>query len=237
MNRKSTASKIMTLLGAGTVALAFAGAPAALAQSKPAKPAEHVNQPEKSPEVKKETTKKIVAAKVGEKAPPFSLFDTEGKEHSLSSLAGKVVVLEWFNPDCPVVKKYHESSKTVNELFTTYSTKDVVFLAINSGGTGEQGSGKERNTKAKKDFALEFPILLDESGVTGKAYGAKATPTAIIIGKDGTIAYWGAIDDESGSGKSGKTNYVAKALDELLAGKPVTTKHTKATGCNVKYKG
>lgn len=239
MNRRSPTQKLLALFAAGAAALAFVGAPAALAQNKPAKAPEHAKQPEKAPEIKKDkqATKKIEAAKVGEKAPPFSLFDTEGKEHSLASLAGKIVVIEWFNPDCPVVKKYHESSKTVNELYTTYSTKDVVFLAINSGGTGEQGSGKERNTKAKKDFALEFPILLDESGHTGKAYGAKATPTAIIIGKDGTIAYWGAIDDESGSGKSGKTNYVAKALDELLAGKPVTTKQTKATGCQVKYKG
>ena len=232
MNTKSASKNVLTLLSAGVIALAFAGAPSALAQSKPAKAAETPKQPE----VKKESGKKVEAAKVGDKAPAISLFDTEGKEHTLASLAGKIVVLEWFNPDCPVVKNYHASNKTVNELYSTYSKKDVVFLAINSGAAGEQGSGKDRNAKARKDYALEFPILLDETGTTGRAYGAKATPTAVIIGKDGTIAYWGAIDDDSNTGK-GKTNYVAKALDELLAGKPVSTKETKATGCAVKYKG
>lgn len=236
MNTKSPSKNMLTLISAGVIGLAFAGAPAALAQTQAAKPAAAQAQPEKKPEVKKETTKKVEAAKVGDKAPAFSLFDTESKEHTLASLAGKIVVLEWFNPDCPVVKAYHANNKTVNELYSNYSKKDVVFLAVNSGAAGEQGTGKDRNAKARKDYALEFPILLDESGTTGRSYGAKATPTAVIIGKDGTIAYWGAIDDDSSTGK-GKTNYVAKALDELLAGKPVSTKETKATGCNVKYKG
>src|SRR3982750_1910952 len=40
-------------------------------------------------------------AKVGEAAPAFELKDTKGTTHKLSDFAGKTVVLEWFNPDCP----------------------------------------------------------------------------------------------------------------------------------------
>jgi MFS superfamily sulfate permease-like transporter len=110
----------------------------------------------------------------------------------------------------------------------------VIQSAINSNAAGEQGSGKETNAKAKKDWKIEFPILLDESGDTGRAYGATNTPHCFVIGADGKIAYMGAIDDDAG-GKVGKTNYVSKAVDELLAGKPVTTSSTKAYGCGVKY--
>lgn len=226
--KSESSKKFFSLIAAGAVALAFAGAPSALAQKEAAK-----EQPAK--ETKKEA-KKSDAAKVGDRAPDFSLFDTEGKEHKLSSLAGKVVVIEWFNPDCPIVKNYHASNKTMKDLYGTYSKKDVVFFAINSGAAGEQGAGKDRNTKAKKDYTIDYPVLLDEAGTTGKAYGAKVTPTIVIVTKVGTIAYAGAVDDDFKTGQ-GKTNYVAKALDELLAGKPVTTKETKADGCAVKYKG
>jgi alkyl hydroperoxide reductase subunit AhpC len=81
---------------------------------------------------------------------------------------------------------------------------------------------------------MEYPIVLDESGEIGKAYGAKNTPATFIVGADGVLAYAGAIDDDP-SGKVGKTNYVAKALDELAAGKKVTTATTTPYGCSVKY--
>ncbi len=45
-------------------------------------------------------------AAVGETAPDFTLPDTFGRSHSLSDYSGKTVVLEWINPDCPVVKKH-----------------------------------------------------------------------------------------------------------------------------------
>ncbi len=219
--------KASTLLG---LIAAFAiAAPAALAQSsaQPAKPAGPTH-------AKDEKVKKADKLDVGQKAPQFTLADTEGKDHSLASSAGKVVVLTWFNADCPFVVKHFETNKTFTELNKKYGDK-VAFYAINSNAPGKQGSGKERNAKAKKDWAIGFPILLDETGETGKAYGARNTPFTVVIAADGKVAYMGAPDDDR-SENLGKTNYIAKAIDELLAGKPVSTSKTEPYGCAVKYK-
>src|SRR5256885_11736666 len=47
------------------------------------------------------------APPVGNAAPDFSLPDAKGQAHSLSQYKGKYVVLEWFNPQCPFVKKHY----------------------------------------------------------------------------------------------------------------------------------
>ncbi len=187
---------------------------------------------------KDDKAEKPKAAAVGQAAPAFTLKDTEGNAVTLGEFLkdGKnIVVLEWFNPGCPYILKHHDKNKTFNDLYTKYHEKGVVFLAINSSAAGEQGSGVETNKKAKTDFALPYPILIDEPGTVGQAYGAKTTPHCFVIGKDGVLAYAGAIDDDS-SQKVGKTNYVGKAIDELLAGTSVTTPSTKPYGCGVKYK-
>lgn len=178
-------------------------------------------------------------AKVGEKVPDFTLRDIEDKEHALSAYLaqGKTVVLEWFNPDCPFVKKHHQAHRTMTELEQKYRSKDVVWLALNSGGPGKQGHGLERNRAARKDYAMDYPILLDESGKVGLAYGAKTTPHMYVVTPDGKLAYQGAIDDNASPAKLGGTNYVKKALEAVLAGRAVETAQTKPYGCSVKYAG
>ncbi|MFZ4573875.1 MAG: redoxin family protein [Phycisphaerales bacterium] len=185
---------------------------------------------------KSKEKEKGVAA--GDTAPDFKLKDTDGKEHTLSELtkAGKVVVIQWFNPECPYIKKhYGNAGNTFNDIYTKYNGKDVVLVAINSNADGEPGSGDKANAKMKKEWKIEFPILLDPTGATGMAYGAKNTPAMYIVGKDGKVAYSGAIDDDSGSEKPGKSNYVTKALDQILAGESVSTSYMRPYGCRVKY--
>jgi peroxiredoxin len=234
MTESKKPSKLFAALAAGAFALAIAGTPAYAQNSAPTK--EQPKQSDKEHKKdKKDSEHKTMAAKPGDTAPTFTLKDTDGKEHSLASSAGKIVVIEWFNPGCPFIVKQHQVNKTITDLAKTYTAKGVQFYAINSGAPGQQGTGVEANAKAKKDWGLDYPILLDETGATGKSYGAKNTPLMVVIGADGKIAYWGAIDDDSSATTPGKTNYVANALDELLAKKPVTTKETKPYGCNVKY--
>jgi peroxiredoxin len=173
----------------------------------------------------------------GDQAPPFILTDTAGAEHSLQTYLdeGRIVVLEWFNPDCPFIKKHHANHRTMNETYAAVKDAGVVWLAINSGAKGKQGNGLERNQKAVKEFEMPFPLLLDESGEVGKAYGAKTTPHMFIITADGLVAYNGAIDDNRSADKLGETNYVAKALQEMAAGKKVSAAVTRPYGCSVKY--
>jgi peroxiredoxin len=178
-------------------------------------------------------------ATAGKAAPDFTLTDLGGKKHQLSKLKGKVVVLEWFNPGCPYVKKSH----TVGSLIDTakkHTKNGVVWLAINSGGAGKQGADAKLNTDAAKEWALTHPILKDESGEVGKAYGATNTPHMFVIDKKGVLAYAGAIDNspdgEKQSAPDGKlVNYVDDAVADLAAGKALRVSSSKAYGCSVKY--
>ncbi len=176
---------------------------------------------------------------IGKPAPDFALKDLDGKEVKLASYKGKTVVLEWFNPGCPFVQRSHSVGSLVDT--AKRRTKDgVVWLAINSGAPGKQGADVAMNVEAVKKWALPNPVLRDESGKVGKAYGATNTPNMFVIDKSGTVVYAGAIDNSpDGEGKSAEggklVNYVDAALDDLAAGRKVQTAVTKPYGCSVKY--
>src|SRR5947209_18024326 len=110
---------------------------------------------------------------VGSTAPDFSLPDPSGKTHSLSEYKGKYVVLEWFNPECPFVKK-HYGSGNMQKLQEEFTSKGVVWLSIDSSAPGTEGSltpeQAEKVTTAWKAHQTAF--LLDPEGKAGRAYGA-----------------------------------------------------------------
>lgn len=177
------------------------------------------------------------SAKLGEPAPDFTLTDLDGKKVQLSQLKGKTVVLEWFNPDCPFVKANHTQG-SLKGMAKRYTEKGIVWLAINSGAPGKQGHGAEVNKAGREKYGIDYPILLDESGDVGRAYGAKTTPHMYVINPEGVLVYNGAIDNTPGSeAEKGDNvvNYVDAALADLAAGKAVSTKETSPYGCSVKY--
>jgi hypothetical protein len=169
------------------------------------------------------------------------LNDLDGKPVKLADYKGKVVVLEWYNPGCPFVRASHTSAKGgLHDLPQKAVQNGVVWIAINSSAAGHEGNGAEASKKGAATFHMTYPILLDESGAVGHAYGATNTPNMYVIDKNGTLVYAGAIDnspDAEGESPTGPTlvNYVSDALDAVAAGKPVTVPQTKAYGCSVKY--
>jgi len=168
------------------------------------------------------------------KAPDFKLKNHDGKEVKLADYKGKIIVLEWFNQECPFVKYHYEKKSTMKELAAGYKDKKVVWLAIDS--TNHQKT--EKNRKYAERHKILHPILDDRSGKVGKAYKATNTPHIFIINTDGKIAYNGAIDNAP-LGKVPKDkesiNYVDEALKELISGKTVSIAKTKPYGCSVKY--
>jgi peroxiredoxin len=182
-------------------------------------------------------------AKVGEKAPDFTLTDIKGNSHTLSDYTadGKIVVLEWFNPTCPFVIKHHEKMSTMTDLAKKYDGK-VVWLAINSGHA--KSPTKAMNPKSLKtveEWSIAYPMLVDESGEVGQLYGARTTPDMFIIDTEGVLRYSGAIDSDSGAApysdkeKKDVVNYVDQALQQVINGETVTVAETKSYGCGVKY--
>ena len=176
---------------------------------------------------------------VGEKAFDFSLSGSGGKSYSLSQFRGKIVVLEWFNKDCPFVKK-HYTTGNMQLLQKVYREKGVVWLSIVSSTRGKQGylSEEQASSVHVERGMHSHAILLDKTGDIGRAYGAKTTPHMFIIGKDGKLAYKGAIDDKPSTDSEdikGSRNFVKESLDLLLRRKKLLISSTKAYGCSVKY--
>ena len=177
---------------------------------------------------------------VGTAAPDFSLTDSNGKAHSLSQYKGKYVVLEWFNPECPFVKK-HYGSDNMQKLQQEYTSKGVVWLTIDSNAPGAEGNmTPEQAQKIMSSWKThQTALLLDPESKVARSYGAKNTPDMIVINPEGKIVYEGAIDNKATPNPNdipSSTNYVKAALDESLAGKPVSNPTTKPYGCSVKYK-
>jgi len=176
------------------------------------------------------------AAEVGKPAPDFTLKDLNGAEVALAAYRGKTVVLEWFNPDCPFVVRTHKEGPL--ETMAADVAKDgVVWLAINSGAAGKQGAGMERNKAALTEYGLSHPVLLDENGAVGKAFGAHNTPGMFVIDAAGVLAYAGAIDNapRGEAPPEGYRNHVKEALADLAAKQAVRVSETKQYGCSVKY--
>jgi peroxiredoxin len=177
---------------------------------------------------------------VGSAASDFSLTDTKGKAHSLADYKGKYVVLEWFNPECPFVKK-HYGGNNMQNLQKEFTDKGVVWLTIDSSAPGTEGYlTSEQAEKIIGSWKIHHTaLLLDPDGKVGRAYGAKNTPNMVIINPEGKIVYEGAIDSKATPNPAdipSSTNYVKVALDESMAGKPVSNPKTKPYGCSVKYK-
>ena len=181
----------------------------------------------------------FAAVAIGSAAPDFSLADSHGKTQTLSQYKGKTVVLEWNNPGCPFVQKHYSSGNIPKQ--QADATKDgVVWLTINSGAAGKQGHLDAAGAQAfiAQYHASPSAYLVDAAGKVGHLYGAKTTPHMYVIDASGTLRYMGGIDSIASTDKDDlarATQYVAQALAELKAGKPVSVSVSEPYGCSVKY--
>lgn len=175
---------------------------------------------------------------VGAPVPPFVGTDSQGRTHALADYAGKVVILEWTNHDCPFVVNHYRSGN-MQALQKEAAAAGIIWLSVISSAPGEQGyvSGSEADRLTRERGAQPAAVLLDPTGTIGKAYGAKTTPHMYVIGADGTLLYMGAIDDRPTTSGDPKTarNYVREAMAAVTAGRALATAVTQPYGCSVKY--
>ncbi len=181
----------------------------------------------------------LAGVAVGQPAPDFSLTDINGQVRRLSDYRGKTVVLEWANPECPIVRK-HYLSGNMPSLQKYAAAAGVVWLSINSGHPGAEGDFAPARAAQwlSSTGAAPTAYMRDQDGRVGHLYGAKATPHMFVISADGTLVYAGAIDSIPSADPADiarATNYVRAALDALKAGKPVAVATSRAYGCSVKY--
>lgn len=178
-------------------------------------------------------------AKVGEPAPLFELSDFYENIYKLSDYEGKWIILEWINYDCPFVKKHYDSDNMQN-LQKEYMSKDVKWFSICSSAPGKQGhfNSDEISKRMREYKTSPTAYLVDETGKTGKSYGAKTTPHIFIINPEGILIYAGAIDDIKSVNTDDiekANNYVKQVMDAVLSGNQPPVKTTQPYGCSVKY--
>lgn len=176
-------------------------------------------------------------AKVGEKAPDFTLPTLDGEKVSLSDFTEQeqFVILEWINPDCPFCTRVHKEGlvnrmkKKLNKL--TYG--NVVHIEINS----THYMGAKKTKKYHEKHGISSIALMDKKGKVGHMYGAKTTPHMYVIDPDGVLRYKGAFDNDKDGNMSvqEKENYVVNAVRQIVEGEEVSPKNVKPWGCSVKY--
>lgn len=179
------------------------------------------------------------AVQSGEPAPLFEAMAASGETVNLEDYRGKIVVLEWTNPECPYVQKHYETGN-MQSLQLKAKNGEVVWLTLNSSAPGMQGhlSPLQAVQMLKKNGAVPEAYLLDPKGKIGHEYGASTTPHIFVIDKEGTLVYQGAIDNNSSARHSaveGAENYVLTTLEALEKGEVVDPSSTQPYGCSVKY--
>jgi len=181
----------------------------------------------------------FAAADLGQRAPDFTATDSNGKTWSLAALKGKIVVLETTNHDCPFVGKHYRSGNMQSQQREA-AAKGVVWLTVAASAPGEQGyvTAEQANEIVREQHADAAAVLLDPKSRIAHAYGASVTPHMYVIDGTGVLVYKGGIDSIPSADTADiarAKQYVRAALDEVLAGKPVTDASTRPYGCSLKY--
>jgi peroxiredoxin len=176
------------------------------------------------------------AAKVGEKAPAWTAKDTAGKEHKLADFAGKIVVMEWFNPGCPYCVNVYKGgvvADTISQLKALDS--NIVYIAVNSTANKPEAEVRTESDEFLKQHKVDVPVLMDYDGKIGHSYDARTTPHMFIIDDKGVLRYHGAFTDDPKGQNKQATNYVVNAVKQIKANETVEPSFVKSWGCSVKY--
>ncbi len=167
---------------------------------------------------------------LGRKINDFSLLDYLGAKHSLADLSeSNIVVVAFLGTECPLAKLY---GPQLADLADKYKAKGIQFVGINS---NQQDTPTELGHYARR-HGISFPLLKDPGNRVADQFRAERTPEVFVLDKKRIVRYWGRIDDQFGVGYARPevtNNYLVTALEELLAGKPVSTPKMKPVGCHI----
>jgi peroxiredoxin len=169
----------------------------------------------------------VQAEETKRKVNDFTLEDYNGVKHSLTDYkSSKAIVVMFIATQCPVSNSYNGR---MVELQKDYAAKGITFVAINS---NKQESVEEVKSHSK-EHGFEFTVLKDYNNVIADQLGASVTPEIYVLNSHLEVLYHGRIDDSSRENKV-TTKDLRTALDQILAGKALEVKETKAFGCTIK---
>ncbi|MBD2756096.1 thioredoxin family protein [Spirosoma validum] len=177
--------------------------------------------------------------KVGDTVQDFKLKNIDGKTVSLADKKDvKGYIIAFTCNTCPVAKAYESRIVALNEQF---ASKGYPVVAIQSNDAQRSpGDSYDAMQQRAKSAKYSFPYLYDDTQTVARAFGATNTPHMFVVKRDGDqyrVAYIGAIDNNQYEPSAADKKYVETAVNELLAGKSVTTPSARAVGCGIKWKG
>jgi peroxiredoxin len=172
---------------------------------------------------------------IGQPAPDFDLPGVDGKNYSLADFADAPVVVAFTCNHCPYVVG---SEERIQAMADDYGPRGVALVAINSNEDENHPTDSFAHmiTRAQ-ERGFTFPYLRDATQDVAKAYGAQRTPHFFVLDRDRRVVYTGRMDDNPREADKATTRELRDALDQLLAGQPITVPVTDPIGCNVKWWG
>jgi thiol-disulfide isomerase/thioredoxin len=180
---------------------------------------------------------------IGASPPDFCLPGIDDKSHCLKDYASaKILVVIFTCNHCPTAQLYETR---IEQLVSDYQDRGVAFVAIDPnnpaairldelGYTDLSDSFPEMKIRAAYRH-FNFPYLYDgENQKVSRAYGPAATPHLFIFDSERKLRYTGRVDNNPRESLATSRD-ARNALDEILAGKPVTLATTPAVGCSTKW--
>jgi len=174
--------------------------------------------------------------RIGDKAPDFKLQATDGKTYSLDDFKTSRTLVVFFTCNhCPFVTGSDEVTRATTLRF---KDKGVAFIAINSNSENTHQED-DFNNMVKRMNEQRFPwvYVRDKSQDVARAYGALRTPHFFVFNEERRLVYTGRGVDNPRNTAEMTTNDLERALEEVVAGRPVSIPLTNPIGCNVKWEG
>jgi peroxiredoxin len=173
---------------------------------------------------------------LGTTAPDFSLPDVvTGKTISRDGLRGKPLLVLFICTHCPYVKHVE---KGIAQLASDYAPSPISIVAISSNDAENYPDDSPEGLREQAQrLGFRFPYLYDQTQQVARAYKAACTPDIYLFDKELKLAYRGQFDQSRpGNGIPVTGRQLRAAIDEVLAGKPVTQDQSPSIGCNIKWK-
>ena len=173
---------------------------------------------------------------IGDAAPDFTLPATDGKSYSLNDFADSEYLVVFFTCNhCPYVVGSDEVTRKTAEAFRD---KGVRFAGINSNSPKTHPDDDfDHMVERMKENNFPWLYLYDATQSAALAYGALRTPHFYVFNKNRKLVYTGRGVDNPKDSEQITVNDLENALNDLVAGRTVTTPLTNPLGCNVKWDG
>lgn len=159
--------------------------------------------------------------------------DISGKEVAFQDALGENGLLVMFSCNtCPYVIKNQERTRSIAEHAANQGI-GVVLVNSNEAQRGDEDSFEAMQQYAKAQ-GYKWYYVVDDNSVAADAFSASRTPECFLFNKAKKLVYHGAIDDNPSDASNVTREHLKMAMDEMKAGKEVSTKESRSIGCGIK---